>query len=143
MTNHPEMQSTVIRAPSDRAGPGPRFAATVPMAFPTSDSVSGSADVEVGLRLMHRQQLTSSLANEVRRGWDGPYGSALAGLASQDLSYSTDWTTFPQQLQLLNDYKGWVPDPAPDSSETVYHTQGEQIQFTLQVSIIHHTAKEA
>jgi hypothetical protein len=104
--------------------------------------VSGSADVEVDLSLIQRQQLVSSIADEVRRGWDGPYGIAIAGQASADLSYSTDWTTFPQQLQLLNDYKGWVPDPTTDSSETVYHTQGEPIQFTLQVSVLYHLAKE-
>jgi hypothetical protein len=142
LTNHPEMQASAIRGPSDRSGPGPRFATTVPLAFPIGDSVSGSADVNVDLRLIQRHQLASSVADEVRRGWDGPYGIAIAGLATQDLSYSTDWTTFPQQLQLLNDYNGWVPDPTTDSSETVYHTQGEQIQFTLQVSVLHHLAQE-
>jgi len=142
MTNHPEMQASVIRAPSDRSGPGPRFATTVPLTFPIGDSVSGSADVEVDLSLIQRHQLASSMANEVRRGWDGPYGIAIAGIASRDLSYSADWTTFPQQLQSLNDYKGWVPDPASDSSETVYHTQGEPIQFTLQVSVLYHLAQE-
>ena len=142
LTNHPEMQASAIRAPSDRSGPGPRFAATVPLTFPIYNSVSGSTDVVVDLSLIQRHQLASSVADEVRRGWDGPYGIAIVGLASQDLSYSTDWTTFPQQLQLLNDYKGWVPDPTTDSSETVYHTQGEPIQFTLQVSVLHHLAQE-
>lgn len=142
LTNHPEMQASAIRAPSDRSGPGPRFATTVPLTFPIGDSVSGSADVEVDLSLIQRHQLVSSIADEVRRGWDGPYGIAIAGRASADLSYSTDWTIFPQQLQSLNDYKGWVPDPTTDSSETVYHTQGEPIQFTLQVSVLYHLAKE-
>lgn len=143
VTNHPEFQAAVIQAPSDRSGPGPRFAATVPVAYPLTNSIVGSGEVIVDLSMVQRYQLTSSLANEIRRGWDGPYGQALAGKASEDLSYSSDWTTFPQQLRLLNDYKGWVPDPSQDSSETVYHTQGEAIQFTLQISILHHTAKEA
>ena len=36
VTNHPEFNPTVIVSPSDRGGPGPRFAATIPSMHPTS-----------------------------------------------------------------------------------------------------------
>jgi hypothetical protein len=92
------------------------------------------------LTLVRRDQLISSVAFEVRRGWTGPYGGVLAGWSSQDLTHSEDWAIFPQQLQMLNDYKGWVPTPTPNSPETVYHTQGEPIHFSLQISILEHEA---
>ncbi|MBT3771473.1 MAG: hypothetical protein HOE92_05635 [Euryarchaeota archaeon] len=140
MTNYPQVQATAISGPSDRSGPGPRFSATVPIAYPTDDQISGSSAVDVDLTLVRRDQLISSVAFEVRRGWTGPYGGVLAGWSSQDLTHSEDWAIFPQQLQMLNDYKGWVPTPTPNSPETVYHTQGEPIHFSLQISILEHEA---
>jgi len=80
--------------------------------------------------------LTSAEAHEVRRGWDGPYGRTLAAAVSSGLRSSEDWTSAPMRLDLLNDYKGWVPHPSMDSSETIYHTQGESIQFSLQLSLV-------
>lgn len=142
VTNYPQVQPNAIRGPSDRSGPGPRFSATIPLAFPIGEQIGGSGAVDVDLTLVSRDQLTSSVAYEVRRGWAGPYGGVIASWSSQDLTHSADWTTFPQQLQMLNDYKGWVPTPTPNSPETVYHTQGEPIQFSLQVSILSHEAHE-
>ena len=136
VTNHPEVEPAVIKKPVDRAGPGPRFAITVPLLTPSSGSSTGSGEFEVELELMQRISLTSSSAGEVRRGWDGPYGTAIAASASKDLRASEDWTAAPMRLDMLNDYKGWVPHPSMDSSETIYHAQGESIQFSLQVSLV-------
>lgn len=136
VTNHPEVEPTIIKNPVDRSGPGPRFAITVPLLTPSSESSVGSGEFEVALELMQRISLTSSSAGEVRRGWDGPYGTALAASVSKDLKESEDWTAAPLRLDMLNDYKGWVPHPSMDSSETIYHAQGESIQFSLQVSLV-------
>jgi len=35
---------------------------------------------------------------------------------------------------LLSDYVGWVPDPSIGTSEAVWHTSGEPIQFSLQIT---------
>jgi hypothetical protein len=136
VTNHPEVVPTVIKSPLDRNGPGPRFAITIPLLTPTSESQIGSGKFSVGLLLEQRLSLTSAEAHEVRRGWDGPYGRTLASAVSSDLRSSEDWTAAPMRLDLLNDYKGWVPHPSMDSSETIYHTQGESIQFSLQLSLV-------
>ena len=136
VTNHPEVEPTVIKSPLDRSGPGPRFAISIPLLTPTSESQFGAGKFSVDLLLEQRLSLTSSEAHEVRRGWDGPYGKTLAAAVSSDLRRSEDWTAAPMRVDLLNDYKGWVPHPSMDSSETIYHTQGELIQFSLQLSLV-------
>jgi len=136
VTNHPEVEPTVIKSPLDRDGPGPRFAISIPLLTPTSESKIGAGKFSVDLLLEQRLSLTSAEAHEVRRGWDGPYGRTLAAAVSRDLRSSEDWTAAPMRLDLLNDYRGWVPHPSMDSSETIYHTQGESIQFSLQLALV-------
>ena len=134
-TNHPEFHAEVIVPPPSREGPGPRLAVTMQMTMPTADSALGSSEVKLEFTLDKRDQLTSTKAWEIRRGWDGPYGPAIAADASEDLAFSDDWLTFPGQLDLLDDHVGWV-QLVPSSSESIYHAGGEQILFNLQLAQI-------
>jgi len=134
MTNHPELEPLVLRAPIERGGPGPRFAATIPALHPDSEGLEGQGRFELEIDLEGRRGLASREAFEVRRGWYGPYGGQIASLSSQALDGSEDWTTFPGQLDLLNDHIGWVPIPSHAAAETVWHTGGQSIQFTLQIA---------
>ncbi len=132
-TNHPEFHADVIVPPPSREGPGPRLAVTMQMTMPTADSALGSSEVELEFTLDRRDQLTSTKAWEIRRGWDGPYGPAIAADASEDLTFSDDWLTFPGQLDLLDDHVGWV-QLVPSSSESIYHAGGKLILFNLQLA---------
>jgi hypothetical protein len=134
VTNHPEYNPTVIVSPSDRGGPGPRFAATIPSLHPTSDSAVGSGKLLMEVTLSKRTSLASDIAYEVRRGWADPYGEAIALASTDGLESSLDWTIYPGRLDLLTDYVGWVPDPGYGTSEAIWHTAGEPIQFSLQIS---------
>lgn len=134
LTNHPEYNPTVLAAPLDRGGPGPRFAATIPALHPTSDSASGGGTLSVEVTLSKRTSLASDVAYEVRRGWAEPYGGAIAQSSTQGLEASEDWTIYPGRLDLLTDYVGWVPDPGFGTMESVWHTGGQPIQLSLQVS---------
>ena len=134
VTNHPEFNPTVIVSPSDRGGPGPRFAATIPSLHPTSDSATGSGKLSMEVTLSKRTSLASDVAYEVRRGWAEPYGEAIALTSTDGLESSLDWTIYPGRLDLLSDYVGWVPDPGFGTSESIWHTAGEPIQFSLQIS---------
>ena len=132
-TNHPEFHADVIVQPPSREGPGPRLAVTMQMTMPTADSALGNSKVDLDFTLVKRDQLTSTKAWEIRRGWDGPYGPAIAADASEDLAFSDDWLTFPGQLDLLDDHVGWV-QLVPSSSESIYHAGGEPILFNLQLA---------
>ena len=134
VTNHPEFNPTVIVSPPDRGGPGPRFAATIPSLHPTSDSATGSGKLSMEVTLSKRTSLASDIAYEVRRGWAEPYGEAIALTSTDGLESSLDWTIYPGRLDLLSDYVGWVPDPGFGTSESIWHTAGEPIQFSLQIS---------
>jgi hypothetical protein len=134
VTNHPEFNPTVIVSPADRGGPGPRFAATIPSLHPTSDSATGSGKLSMEVTLSKRTSLASDIAYEVRRGWAEPYGEAIALTSTDGLESSLDWTIYPGRLDLLSDYVGWVPDPGFGTSESIWHTAGEPIQFSLQIS---------
>lgn len=134
LTNHPEYNPTVIASPADRGGPGPRFAATIPALHPTSDSAVGGGVLSMEVTLTKRTSLASDVAYEVRRGWAEPYGAAIAQSSTQGLEASEDWTIYPGRLDLLTDYVGWVPDPGFGTMESVWHTAGEPIQFSLQIS---------
>jgi len=143
MTNHPELEPLVLRSPIERGGPGPRFAATIPALHPDSEGLEGQGRFELEIDLERRSSLASREAFEVRRGWYGPYGGQIASLSSQALDGSEDWTTFPGQLELLNDYIGWVPIPSHAASEAVWHTGGQSIQFTLQIADMNALIREA
>ena len=134
VTNHPEFNPTIIREPVDRSGPGPRFAATIPSLHPATEGVIGGGSLTLDIELSSRESLASDIAYEVRRGWSEPYGSAIANDASDGLELSEDWAVYPGRLDLLTDYVGWVPDPSIGTSEAVWHTSGEPIQFSLQIS---------
>ena len=134
VTNHPEFNPTIIREPIDRSGPGPRFAATIPSLHPVSEGVIGGGSLTLDIELSSRESLASEIAYEVRRGWSEPYGSAIANDASDGLELSEDWAIYPGRLDLLSDYVGWVPDPSIGTSEAVWHTSGEPIQFSLQIT---------
>lgn len=134
VTNHPEFNPTVLVSPSDRGGPGPRFAATIPALHPTSDSAVGSGKLSMEVTLSKRTSLASDIAYEVRRGWAEPYGEAIALDSTDGLESSLDWTIYPGRLDLLSDYVGWVPDPGYGTSEAIWHTAGQPIQFSLQIS---------
>jgi len=143
LTNHPEFLPTVLKQPNDRSGPGPRFASTIPALNPTSDSTVGSGIMNLDIELAYRESLASQTAYEVRRGWYSPYGEAIANSAASGLEQSIDWTIYPGRLDLLTDYVGWVPDPSIGTSEAVWHTNGEPIQFSLQLSSLDVTMTEA
>ncbi|MDG1546949.1 MAG: hypothetical protein P8Q55_06115 [Candidatus Poseidoniaceae archaeon] len=134
VTNHPEFEAFIVTPPSDRGGPGPRFAATIPSLHPTSNSLSGGGKLSLDIELEHRQSLASTTAYEVRRGWSSPYGEAIAVDSADGLESSEDWTIYPGRIDLLTDYVGWVPDPSFNTAESIWHTNGEAIQFTLQMS---------
>lgn len=142
MTNHPEFEPLVLRAPADRGGPGPRFAATIPAMHPSVNSPEGSGAVDLTMTLQSRDVMASAPAHEVRRGWTGPYGAAVAEGGSYALEGSADWTVYPGRLDLLNDYVGWVPDPALGTTESVWHTGGEAVQFSLQIALIEVSMRE-
>ena len=132
-TNHPEYNADVLVAPPTREGPGPRLAATVPVAMPTMDSVGGSTEIDLTLTLDVREQVVSMNAHQVRRGWDGPYAVAIAAESAAEVEYSSDWLAFPGQLEMLTDYVGWV-QTSPTLPEVVYHAGGESVLFNLQVA---------
>ena len=143
LTNHPEFESFVVVAPSDRGGPGPRFAATVPALHPTAGSTTGAGSMNLEIELVDRSSLASTVAHEIRRGWSEPYGTAIALASADGLESSEDWTVYPGRIDLLTDYVGWVPDPSYGTSEAVWHTNGEPIQFTLQMSSLNVHMTEA
>tara|TARA_B100000700_G_scaffold322045_1_gene422657 strand:+ start:973 stop:3021 length:2049 start_codon:yes stop_codon:yes gene_type:complete len=134
VTNHPELEPTILAGPTDRQGPGPRFSATVPSMHPTKTSVTGSGTMNLDIELSMRESLASTTAYDVRRGWVGPYGDAVASWSSSSLEASEDWIVNPGRLDLLTDYVGWVPIPTHGPSEAVWHTAGQPIQFNLQIS---------
>lgn len=142
VTNHPEFKPYVVVPPSDRGGPGPRFAATIPSLHPTAGSESGAGTLDLDIELVHRTSLASTPAYEVRRGWSEPYGTAIADNAGIGLEASEDWTVYPGRLDLLTDYVGWVPDPSYGTAEAVWHTNGQVIEFTLQLASLDVTARE-
>ena len=134
VTNHPELNPVILEGPTDRQGPGPRFSATVPSLHPTKTSVTGSGTMNLDIELTMRESLASTTAYDVRRGWVGPYGDAIASWSSADLENSEDWIVNPANLDMLKDYVGWVPIPSHGPSEAVWHTGGQPIQFNLQIS---------
>ena len=116
-------------------GPGPRVAVTIPLILPTTDSIEGATDVSMTLSLNTRDQLASMTAYQVRRGWDGPYAEVIAANSAASTDFSADWLAFPGQLQMLNDYVGWV-QTSPTMPEVVYHAGGDPVKFNIQVAQI-------
>ena len=98
--------------------------------------------MSIEIELSSRTSLASTDAYEIRRGWNEPYGEAIAEFAGQGLDGSDDWTVYPT-LDLLTDYVGWVPDPSIGTSEVVWHTNGEVTKFSLQLSALEVKLQEA
>ena len=132
-TNHPEFRADVLVSPPSREGPGPRLAATVPVTMPTENSETGNSEQELTLTLDVRDQVATMSTYEVRRGWSGPYAIAIAAESSAEVEFSSDWLAFPGQLDMLNDYVGWV-QTSPTIPEVVYHAGGQSVLFNLQVA---------
>jgi len=101
--------------------------------MPAIDSVGGSAQMELTLTLDVREQVATIDALQVRRGWDGPYAIAIAAESSAEVEYSSDWLAFPGQVDMLDDYVGWV-QTSPTMPEVVYHAGGQPVLFNLQVA---------
>jgi hypothetical protein len=99
--------------------------------------------MHLDIELVDRSSLASTTAYEIRRGWSEPYGTAIATASADGLESSEDWTIYPGRIDLLTDYVGWVPDPSYGTSEAVWHTNGEAIQFTLQLSSLNVHMTEA
>ena len=136
VTNHPEFEPFLIHPPSDRGGPGPRFAATVPAMHPAANTVEGGGSMSLDVEISSRFSLSSTTAYEIRRGWTGPYGEAISLVGTEGLEASEDWIIYPNRLDLLTDYVGWVPDPGLGTNEAVWHTGGGPVQFTLQCAVM-------
>ncbi|MDP6899238.1 MAG: hypothetical protein QGF94_00165 [Candidatus Thalassarchaeaceae archaeon] len=140
-TNHPEYRPDVLVEPTSREGPGPRLAVTIPVILPTIDSIGGSTELSLELSLESRDQLSSMTAYQIRRGWDGPYAIAIATEATTEAELSADWIAFPGQLDMLNDFVGWV-QTTPSMPEVVYHSGGEPVLFNIQVAgLSSHTSR--
>ena len=119
-TNHPEFQADALRLPSERVGEGGTWGATVPLLVPADGAAQGGGDFQMDLTLAGRVLLASEDVESLRRGWDGPYASAIAAELSRDVAYSQDWYLYPGQPDLIDDVTGWVPDPATgDTSEVI------------------------
>ena len=104
-----ELDPTILVGPADRQGPGPRFSATVPSLHPTASSVTGSGTMNLDIELSMRESLASTTAYDVRRGWVGPYGDAVASWSSTGLESLEDWIVNPGRIDPLTDYVSWVP----------------------------------
>ncbi len=88
--------------------------------------------MSLDIEMSNRFSLSSTTAYEIRRGWTGPYGEAVTQVGTEGLESSEDWIIYPNRLDLLTDYVGWVPDPGLGTTEAVWHTGGDAVQFTLQ-----------
>ena len=62
-----------------------------------------------------------------------PDAVAIAAESSAEVEYSSDWLAFPGQLEMLDDYVGWV-QTSPTLPEVVYHAGGQSVLFNLQVA---------
>ena len=78
--------------------------------------------MSLDIEMSNRFSLSSTTAYEIRRGWTGPYGEAVTQVGTEGLESSEDWIIYPNRLDLLTDYVGWVPDPGLGTTEAVWHT---------------------
>ena len=142
VTNHPEFKPYVVVPPSDRGGPGPRFAATVPSLHPTASSETGAGEMELDIEMVHR---TSSPPRPLTKcGVDGPnrteppsptmrasgWNRAKIGRFTRDASTCSPITSVG------------CPTRSYGTSEAVWHTNGEVIEFTLQLASLDVTTRE-
>jgi hypothetical protein len=139
-TNHPEGKPSLSHSALSAKGNSNLLGVHLPVMMPTSSSiVSGSSDVKVQLKVIETIFCTNENTKDVRMGWNGKYGSSITNWLSEDLENSDDWISYPNQLDLLSDYTGWVDG---NNGEAVYHSPNNDIDFTLTFTAISFNAKE-
>ena len=139
-TNHPEARPSVSHSALSAKGNSNLLGVHLPVMMPTSQSMtSGSSDVKVQLKVIETKHCTNEISKNVRMGWNDQYGSSITNWLSEDLEYSDDWISYPNQFDLLSDYTGWVDR---SNGEAVYHSPNNDIDFTLTFTSISFDATE-
>tara|TARA_Y100001980_G_C14556422_1_gene347850 strand:- start:3261 stop:5510 length:2250 start_codon:yes stop_codon:yes gene_type:complete len=139
-TNHPEGKSSLIHSALDAKGNQNLLGIHLPITTPTPQSViSGSSKLKIELKVIDNILCTNEKSMEVRMGWNGLYGDSIINWLSEDLEYSEDWISFPNQYNLLSDYTGWIKG---GDGEATYHSPNNQIDFSLTFTAISYEAQE-
>ncbi len=139
-TNHPEGKASISHSALAAKGNSNLLGVHLPVMMPTTSSVvSGSSDVKIQLKVINTKFCTNEQAKDVRMGWNDKYGGSITNWLSEDLEYSDDWISYPNQFDMLSDYTGWVDR---NDGEAVYHSPNNNIDFTLTFTSISFDAKE-
>jgi len=139
-TNHPEGNPSLSHASLAAKGNENLLGIHIPVMMPTKSSiVSGSSNVNVQLKVVETIFCTNENTKDVRMGWNGKYGSSITNWLSEDIEYSDDWISYPNQFDMLSDYTGWVDR---GNGEAVYHSPNNNIDFTLTFTAISFDARE-
>ncbi|HJM44893.1 MAG TPA: hypothetical protein QF644_02970 [Candidatus Poseidoniaceae archaeon] len=139
-TNHPEGKPSISHSALAAKGNSNLLGVHLPVMMPTKSSVvSGSSDVKIQLKVIDTTFCTNEKAKDVRMGWNDKYGGSITNWLSEDLEYSDDWISYPNQFDMLSDYTGWVDR---NDGEAVYHSPNNNIDFTLTFTSISFDAKE-
>ena len=139
-TNHPEGNPSLSHASLAAKGNENLLGIHIPVMMPTKSSiVSGSSNVNVQLKVIETIFCTNENTKDVRMGWNGKYGSSITNWLSEDIEYSDDWISYPNQFDMLSDYTGWVDR---GNGEAVYHSPNNNIDFTLTFTAISFDARE-
>ena len=139
-TNHPEGNPSLSYSALAAKGNDNLLGVHIPVMMPTTSSItSGSSNVNVQLKVIQTTFCTNENTKEVRMGWNGKYGNSITNWLSEDIEYSDDWISYPNQFDLLSDYTGWVDR---NNGEAVYHSPNKNIDFTLTFTAISFDAKE-
>ena len=91
------------------------------------------------MKVIETKHCTNEISKNVRMGWNDQYGSSITNWLSEDLEYSDDWISYPNQFDLLSDYTGWVDR---SNGEAVNHSPNNDIDFTLTFTSISFDATE-
>ena len=139
-TNHPEGNPYLAHSALAAKGNSNLLGVHLPVMMPTTSSmVSGSSDVNVQLKVIETKFCTNEKTTDVRMGWNGLYGNSITNWLSEDLEYSDDWISYPNQFEKLSDYTGWVDR---SNGEAIYHSPNENVDFVLTFTAISFNAKE-
>ena len=139
-TNHPEGKTSLIHSALAAKGNENLLGIHLPITTPTTSSIiSGTSKLIVELKVIDNILCTNEKTTAVRMGWNGLYGDSIMNFLSEDLEFSEDWISYPNQLNMLNDYTGWIKD---DIGEATYHSPNKQIDFSLTFTSISFDAKE-
>jgi hypothetical protein len=137
-TNHPEGNPYLAHSALAAKGNSNLLGVHLPVMMPTTSSVSGSSDVNVQLKVIETKFCTNEKTTDVRMGWNGLYGTSITNWLSEDLEYSDDWISYPNQFEKLSDYTGWVDRT---NGEAIYHSPNENVNFVLTFTAISFDAK--